>query len=261
MPIQHKNINSTFNDNFQTHNAILDTTPYKPEVMIIGTFNPDTPHANFSDFFYGRNYFWPAFKNLFVHNNCIIINRRMPANGAPQFPLNPTLHEILDLCIKLKLCFSDLILEVLNHNNPIFHLLPNDHVIFNGSEYNLITDDGNNGLNGLNHLGQVKWNTNNIIDFLCKNPQVHSIYLTRRPIGIWGQQWNQIVNHPCLKGKRLTNIYTPSARALPGHPQIVMLIHHWLFNVNQNFGTLNNEWLVQNNVNLNNFLNIPPNQI
>ncbi len=53
MSIQHKFYQTSFGNGFETHNAILDITPYKPEVMIVGTFNPDTPNANYADFFYG----------------------------------------------------------------------------------------------------------------------------------------------------------------------------------------------------------------
>jgi hypothetical protein len=74
MPIRHKFYQTNFGNGYATHNAILDTTPYKPEVMIVGTFNPDTPNNNFADFFYGRNFFWTAFKNLFVHNAVVIPN-------------------------------------------------------------------------------------------------------------------------------------------------------------------------------------------
>ena len=97
MPIQHKFFQKNFGNGFETNNAILDITPYNPEVMIIGTFNPEAPNANFADFFYGRNFFWTAFKNLFIHNNVVIPFRRMPPNGIPPAILNPTLQEIFEL--------------------------------------------------------------------------------------------------------------------------------------------------------------------
>ena len=71
MSIKHKFYQTSFGNGFETHNAILDITPYKPELMIVGTFNPDTPNTNYADFFYGRNFFWTAFKNLFNHN-CMV---------------------------------------------------------------------------------------------------------------------------------------------------------------------------------------------
>lgn len=80
MPIQHKFKEVDFENRFQTHNAILDVTPYKPEVLILGTFNPNTPGNPFVDFFYGRNYLWTGFKNLFIHNNVVITRKRIGGN-------------------------------------------------------------------------------------------------------------------------------------------------------------------------------------
>lgn len=256
MSIHHKFYQTNFGNNFQTNNAILDVTPYKPEIMIVGTFNPATPHANFADFFYGRNFFWTAFKNLFIHNEVVIPNRRMPPNGVPPEILNPTILEILELCRKLKLTFSDLILEVLHNNNPNFELLQNDNVVINEVEYNLIQDGrkGNvGGLQQLNALGQVNWNTPNIIDYLCNNPQIKTIYFTRRPTGIWAAQWNSIVNHKCIAGRITTNIFTPSGAGAPVFYTMTRLLNHWINNDNPNFGVLENNWLTNNGVNLNNF--------
>lgn len=255
-PIKHKFYQTDFRNEFQTNNAILDITPYKPEVMIIGTFNPDTPNANFADFFYGRNFFWPAFINMFVMNNVVLHNRRMPPNGIPQAILNPTLLQIFDLCNDLKLSFSDLVLEVVHSNNQIYNLLHNDNIIFNNQEYNLIQDGrkGNvNGLEQLNQLGQVHWNTQNIIKYLCENPQIKSIYFTRRPTGVWAYQWNIIVNDKCMKGRLTTNIFTPSAAGSPVNRSITRLLNNWVHNENPNFGSLDNNWLINNGVNLENF--------
>lgn len=256
MPIQHKFYQTNFSNGFETHNAILDITPYKPEVMIVGTFNPDTPNANFADFFYGRNFFWTAFKNLFIHNAVVISNRRMPPNGNPPAILNPTLLEIFDLCRKLKLTFSDLVLEVLHNNSPVYQVLPNDNVIFNRVEYNLIQDGQNEnvgGLQQLNALGQVNWNTQNIITYLCNNPQINTIYFTRRPTGIWATQWNQIINHNCMTGRLKTNIFTPSGAGAPVNRSMIRLLSHWVHNNNPNFGRLNNNWLTKKGANIYNF--------
>lgn len=53
MEIKHIFYDQDFGDGFSTHGLILET-PYLPEIMIIGTFNPDTPKTNFADFFYER---------------------------------------------------------------------------------------------------------------------------------------------------------------------------------------------------------------
>lgn len=256
MSIQHKEIEHDWGNGFATNNAILNTTPYKPEVMFVGTFNPNTPNANFSDFFYGRNFFWPGLKNLFIHNDVVLLNRRMPANGIPDLVLNPSSNEIFELCSNLKLCFTDLILEVLHADNVGYEILANDKVAFGDNTYNLIQDGQNNGILGLaqlNQLNQINWNTQNIIDFLCNNPQIQNIYLTRQPNGVWGAQWNLIQQHPCMSGRNLTNIYTPSGQGLVGQPRMAALLHHWVHNVNPAFGQLNNDWLINHGVNIHNF--------
>src|SRR5947209_2470415 len=114
MSIFHKNIQSNWKNGFATHNAILDMTLYNPEILFIGTFNPGTENDNFSDFFYGRNYFWTAFKNYFIHNKIQINKRRMPTNGRKSNSiLDPEIAEIFTICTRLKLSFADLILKVL----------------------------------------------------------------------------------------------------------------------------------------------------
>lgn len=244
MPILHKFYQANFANGFETHNAILDVTPYKPEVMFIGTFNPSIPGNN-ADFFYGRNYFWSGFKNLFVNNTPLILTRRDAA-----IPFNPTLLEIFELCQRLKLTFADLIQGVLNKDNPTYNLLSGNRVNFGGDSISLIED---NGLMLLDGMGQVSWNTQNIIKYLCEHPEIKTIYFTRRPTGIWAAHWSLIVNNPCMKGRNLTNIYTPSGLALRGVPRMVALLHHWVHNMNPNFGRLDNTWLINNGVNLGNF--------
>jgi len=244
MPILHKFYQTNWNNGFQTHNAILDVTPYEPEVMFVGTYNPDIP-GNAADLFYGRNYFWTAFKNLFVHNAVIIQQRRDHTN-----PTNPTLNEVFDLCKELKLTFVDLIQGVLHNNNPVYNLLPGNRVQFAGQNISLIND---NGLHQLDILGQVNWNTQNIIDYLCNHPTIKTIYFTRRPTGIWLPHWNMIVNHNCMKGRVLTNIFTPSGQGRPVFHSMTRLLNHWVHNNNNNFGKLDNNWLIRHRVNPNNF--------
>lgn len=259
MPIQHKFLQKDFKNRFQTHNAILDVTPYKPEVMIIGTFNPDTPNANFADFFYGRNFLWTGFKNLFLHNAVVLPKRRMHQIGQPPNILDPTLPEIFELCCKLKLTFSDLISEVLHVNEPQYQLLHNDNVLLDDQEYNLIQDERKENVYGLHQLdnlqpnSQVNWNTRNIIKYLCDNPQIRSIYFTRRPTGIWANHWNQIVNDSCMSGRNLTNIFTPSGAGSPVSRSMERLLNHWVHNVTPNFGKLDNDWLINKGVTLSNF--------
>lgn len=248
MAITHTFFSKDFLNGFQTHNAILDITPYKPEVMFVGTFNAGTPGQK-ADFFYGRNFFWPALKNLFFHNAVALTSRRMPTRGVPPAILNPTIIEVFELCGQLNLTFSDLILEVLHRESPTCEIRTGK-VIFEGVEYNL-TDD--NHLQALDNCGQVHWNTQNIIEYLCKNPQIKQIYFTRKPVGIYASQWNLIINHDCMRGRLTTNIFTPSGAGDPVSRSMTRLLNHWIHNTNPTFGTLNNTWLVNKGVTLNNY--------
>lgn len=253
--IKHKFIEIKFNEEFQTHNGVLDKTPYKPEVMIIGTFNPNTPNSNFADFFYGRNYFWPALKNL-SENKIAYFKSRMPKRGIIKEPLNPTIDEIFIVCKKFKLTFADLILEVLHNVNREYQILRNDNVCFNGKIYNLIQDGKKEeveGLEQLDEINQVNWNINNIIKYLELNPQIKTIYFTRQPTKVWKKYWLSIVNDKRLKGRVFTNIFTPSCQGVPVSYSIERLISHWLYNENDKFGRLDHDWLKASGVKPENF--------
>lgn len=257
MPVEHKFLNNNnWNNGFWTENAILKTDLYKPEILILGTFNPNTPNANFADFFYGRNYFWTAFKNLFIENGFQLLSRRMPPYGQPALPLNPNLEEIFEICKKAKLSFADLICEVfVNHDNVEF--LPNDNVVLNGNVYNLIQDNARNnilGLAELNQINEVEWNLNNILNYLIENPDIKYVYFTRRPTNIWLEKWEELKDSINLQDRNFQIIYTPSAQSLRGVPRMQSLINHWLFNNNPNYDRFSHDWLTRNDVNLNNFL-------
>jgi hypothetical protein len=256
MPVQHKFIQTDFGNGCHTSNAILDTVPFVPEIMVIGTFNPHTPHDNYADFFYGRNYFWPALVNLFTAPDDLLLSRRMPTRGAPALPLNPTLEEVFALTTRIKVTFSDLISQVLHNGNPEYDIQDNDNVIYNGIEYNLIQDGMQNGISGLqqlNAVNQVEWNTQNIIDYLHLSKSIRTVHFTRQPTGPFLAEWNSIINEDYGRQIEFSPIYTPTGAALPEAPRILQLIRHWLFNDNPNYGTLDPEWLVANGANPDNF--------
>jgi len=242
MAITHKFYQENFGNGFETVNAVLNVT-YKPEIMIIGTYNPCVPTNN-ADFFYGRNFFWTGIKNLITHNELVILQKRNFTN-----PLNPTLPEIFELCQSLKLSFADLILQVFPNTND-YELLPRNKVNFNGQNISLIND---NGLAQLNQMGQVDWNINNIVRYLNENPSIKRIYFTRKATGIWNQPWNQIVEQANAEDRIFTNIFTPSGQGRPVYHSMSRLLNHWVHNQNPNFGKIDNEWLVAKGVILNNF--------
>lgn len=257
MAVEHKFLNHDWKNGFWTENAILKTDKYNPEVLFLGTFNPKTPNANFADFFYGRNYFWPVFKNL-SNDNVNLLNTRMPLNGAPKIELNPNINEIFEFCLQFKIVFADLIQKVFVNCGEL-NFEPNDNLIIDNIEYNLINDGIRNGIHGLEQidlLQEIEWSTKKIIDYINSLPELKFVYLTRRPTAIWGREFNIIKNSVNNQYIEFINIYTPSAQALLGQPRMNALINHWLFNNNPNFGTLNHNWIQNSGAQINNFNNL-----
>lgn len=243
-----------WDNRFYTENVILKNVDiYKPEIMFLGTFNPELQN-NPADFFYGRNFFWTAFKNLFNEGQIILNEERLAFN-----PYNPTHEEIFQLCIRLKLTFSDLVHSIFNEqdNNQIFVRQNKDYISFNNIEYNPISDGD---LQKLNRLTKVNWNTRNIINYLTDNRQIKKIYLTRRNDLCWQTQITQIIQ--ALPEIEIIPIYTPSGQGGALHQQTGIyrngkmkpLLRHWTRNNIGNYGNLNhNNWLTNNGVDLNNF--------
>ena len=116
----------------------------------------------------------------------------------------------------------------------------------------LLGDFENNQKRFALFVNDDKWN-NVITNITHNNPQIKSIYFTRRPTGIWAEHWNQIVNHECMTGRLLTNIFTPSGQGRPVFHSMARLLNHWVHNNNQNFGKLDNNWLTQHGVNINDY--------
>jgi hypothetical protein len=242
MAINHKLLNENLGNGINTRSAIT-ITEYKPEVLFIGTFNPMTDGNEDSDFFYSRNYFWPAIFKIFNLQPYNLTKRRDRCS-----PTSPSKDEILRACKTLALSFADLICRVV-HNNPPPYNLEGNTVIMNNHPCNLIKDDE---LACLNLMGQIDWNTQQIINYISNTPSIKSIYLTRKPQGIWQYPWDAITKHPCCKGKYIENIYTPSGRRIAGNV-LGGLIKKWLLE-SKNFGKLNPEWLQRHSVDSRRFL-------
>jgi len=243
-----------WDNRFYTENLILKNIDiYNPEVLFLGTFNPELQN-NPADFFYGRNFFWTAFKNLFIEGQIILNEERLAFN-----PYNPTLEDIFQLCIKLKLTFTDLVNSIFNEqdNNQIIVRQNKEYILYANIEYNPISDGD---LQKLNRIQKVNWNTGNIITYLNNNRQIRKIYLTRRNDLCWQTQINIIIN--ALPEIEIIPIYTPSAQGgalhqqtgIYGNGKMTPLLRHWTQNNNGNYGNLNhNNWLINNGVNIYNF--------
>jgi hypothetical protein len=243
--IKHKFIQTDFGQGFSTRNAILQNTPYNPEILFLGTFNPNTEELyNIADFFYGRNWFWPALFNLFEYQNFKFSKQRKFYS-----PLEPSLKEILDFSTKHKLTFADLIQEVIIKENTDYRLVKN--TVFIGEErFDLINDSD---LADLNELDQVAWSTESIISYLMKCGSIKSVYLTRKPCEPYLTQWNKILNIDYGREVNFYKIFTPSGQGLKGRPRMKSLIKHWTTTDDHTYNRLENEWLDKENVNLNGF--------
>ena len=114
MPYNHRFRETQFSNEISSTSAILSTTPYLPEVLIVGSFNPEDDgcnRQNHADFFYGRSYFWPAISRIM---NSGLDNP--PSPGAQRTPenLEPSFNNILLLCKHFKLSFADIYIFILN---------------------------------------------------------------------------------------------------------------------------------------------------
>lgn len=257
MPINHRFLEHDFGNQFQTHNAILDKVPYEPEVLILGTYNPETKYPG-ADFFYGRksSWFWVVMKNIFINGaaNQQLIKRVCNRNGQL---INPTLPEIQSLSVKIKITFADLIKQTMHNGNPKYILHdnqpnPKDIITYHGTNYNLISD---NDLSALNDLGQVNWGTKDVIKYIQQTPSIKCVRFTRNPDGVWLHQWNQIVlaNYT---GRVIDfgRIHTPAGVGLAelGINPAIALARRWLWH-NDKKRRFCDDWVIRQGVDRNSF--------
>jgi len=263
LPLRHKfenipNNASNFGwvDGFATSNAILSTTPYDPEVLIVGTFNHGWSWNN-ADFFYGRGmYMWPVLSNLFIHNSNIILAPRNQNNI-------PNLDQIFEICSIGKLCFADVILGL----NPVIPYVLNQN--------NIVTVNGNYNWDSysdvhLNNMGVNGWldiNVNNILEFVHSTPTIKYIYFTFATGGAWLVNLRNIII-ASLPNHITGSIYTPTGMRLRNTifspNRASTLAHHWVWcnsipphltnpvlsNIHVSF---DRNWLIGKGVNPNNF--------
>lgn len=267
MPIRHKFENKppdapaiAWLPGFATTNAILNRTPYPPEVIIIGSFNHGWPW-NTADFFYGRDmYMWTIMANLFLHNTNVLIERRNPPPGNNI----PTINQIFEICQKGKLCFADVVLGV-KAAIPTIVNVQNQSVLVNGAyNWNSYKDSQ------LNQMGVNDWlddNVQNIIQFIQNTPSIKHIYFTFATGGAWlvGLKNTIIAAFPNLQAG---SIFTPSGMGFgfnlpaPYNTKAWSLAHHWVWNnaghpvvpvANDSYIHLDPAWLIRNGVYRNNF--------
>ena len=149
----------------------------------------------------------------------------------------------MDLCIRTRITFADLIKKVLHDKNPTYHLDGNN-AAYQGVQYNLNNDEA---LAQLNASNQVDWSTRDIIKHIRDADTIRTVYLTRKAEKVWSNQWNALKEAKYGREVVFTAIYTPTGMPLPRRrPKSVLC--HWLFNNHHDYGRINHDWLRQHNV-------------
>lgn len=244
-PIKHRFADGDF-EGFSTANTIQKYGV--PEILFIGTYNPDTEvAANRADFFYGRNYFWPTMFNLFQEGAVVHTHRRDAFN-----PFEPVLSTLLNLGLDKGMTFADLIKGVFPEGY-VYRITGNKVTTYHRTQYNLIED---NALSQLHNLGQVDWATANIIQYIRDTPSLKWVRLTRQPEGVWKPQWNQIKDADYGRERKVDfgTIHTPSGMGLQekGITIAKALARRWVHHPAPN-KRLPTEWLLEHGVEINNF--------
>lgn len=238
MSIEHKFLNTDFGNGFKTHKAILSQTPYQPEMLFLGTFNPKTNNiSNPADFFYGRNWFWIVLFNIFKYDNKVVLDKQRKFY-KPNF--QPSLEEIYEFMTAYKISFADLITEVLvNKESEVDYTLNDNKATYQGTEYDLINDTH---LSHLNNLNLIEWSTKNLIDYIERNPTIKTIYFTRKSAQPFANEILKIRNHFKESELEIRYLFTPSGQGLRGKPRIRTLMNEWLVSTKDGYNNLKEDW-------------------
>jgi hypothetical protein len=222
MPYYHRFKEHQFSNEISTTSAILSTTPYKPEVLIVGSFNPvdeGCVKPNCADFFYGRSYFWPAILRI---KNSILENP--PPPGAQRTPENrqPSIDDILSLCDQFKLSFADMVISV-------------DNVLEDFSDVRI-----NAALTAQNAAN----NTEAIVKYICSHKSIKNVYATSNFNGSLEAIWDSIINgvNECRPNDVVFgSLITPSGNGVrrsfpdlkeqlePGKVRSADIARHWVW--------------------------------
>lgn len=239
---------------YRTSTAILSEVPFDPEILVLGTFNPEQPDNN-PEFYYGRNYFWPLIFNLLKHKS-IHYTKKRENYDSPLLSIG----EILGICQKYKLVFADLISQVLHVGNPEYIWQkrkgkgrPSQNLIYKGNKFNLIQDYTKTeksittyGLSELAKENQIDWNAERIQKFIQENKSIKTVYLTCNPSGSFKKKWNEITKYNYGRKVNFRRLFTPSAQGTPKKcHKMKYVLQHWLgkFDFKGNYEGIDLDWL------------------
>jgi len=267
MPLLQKYQEHDFQNGFQTHNSVLDTIPYEPEAVFIGTYNHGWTWNN-SDFFYGRGmYMWTVLGNLFLHNQNHFVAPRTSKN------IQPTLQQLFEICIKGKIVFANIVKGIRDditaiENKTEKFVIVNDEFkwcsgLINGKKVGEYSDIY------LDYLGERGWlddNVDAITRFVNETTNIKHIYFTFKS-GFWLVDKLNTICNGLREDISYCSIFTPTAKGFgkqlesPFNNRAWGLTHCWVWNsldhqypINRiGYGHLNHEWLIDNGVNPDNF--------
>jgi hypothetical protein len=238
MAIFHKFKEIDFGKGFATKDAILVETPFKPEILFIGTFNPLTNEKdNTADCFYGRNWFWPILFNIFHYKKIELDKQRKFYKPNPK----PSLAEIFEFMKLHKITFADLITQVLEDKDD--YCLAKNKIIFKETNYDLIKDSD---LSKLSQLGKIKWNKEELIKYIENNPTIKTFYFTRKPTKPFSDILIEIREKFINRNLKIKFLFTPSGQSMKGKPRINALVNQWKSSYIEGFDNLDEEWLNAN---------------
>lgn len=257
MPFQHKYQQYNFNNGFQTHDSILDTVTYYPEVIIIGTYNHGWTWNN-SDFYYGRGlYMWTAMANLFLYNSNHLTSQRTANNNIP------TILQIFDICKTGKIVFADIVKGIKNNITAVEQ--PHNESVLVNNQYTWKSYKDA----PLDYMASQGWlddNVKAIIEYINETKTIKHIYFTFKS-GDWlVDKLNELCKH-IRPDVSYCSIFTPTANGFGKHLQAPFqervwgLTHCWIWNglnhnnpINRpNYGHLDHDWLIRSGVDPNNF--------
>jgi hypothetical protein len=267
MTLLHRYQEHDFRNGFQIHNSVLDTIPYDPEVMFIGTYNHDWSWNN-SDFFYGRGmYMWPVLGNLFLYNHNYFVSPRTAEN------IQPTFSQIFEICIKGRIVFANIVKGIkdntptIEYSNDRYVLVNNEFKwgsgIHNGKKAGAYSD---NHIEYMAKLGWIDDNVDAIIKFVNKTASIKHLYFTFKS-GLWLVDKLKTICNGVRQDVSYCSIFTPTAKGFgnllepPFNKRAWGLTHCWVWNglANQhlinkpNYGHLDHNWLIDKGVNPDNF--------
>jgi hypothetical protein len=267
MPLLHKYFQTDFQNGFETHNTILDTVPYEPEVIFIGTYNHGWSW-NQSDFFYGRGmYMWTILGNLFLHNENHLIKKRIPNNNIPNH------EQIFEICQKGRFIFADIVKGV-RYSIPAVENIQQKYVLVNNQYYWCTREIkgkkvGEYSDTHLDNMGNNQWlddNVEEIVKYINNTPSIKHIYFTFKS-GTWVVQKMYEISNNLRSDVSHCSIFTPTANGFgvnlnaPFHERSWSLAHCWVWNGlvhnypidKPGYEHLDHSWLIGKGVNPNNF--------